>query len=187
MIERHYVRLAEVTALPHDKPTLYRLVEGCGGMLPKREPSADDYYADHMSDDECRALMSTGVYYTNAELRAFLNALGQGDEADVIRASKVRGIFVSDTTAYVVYMAQPGDNKIIATRAFAEQRLLESLKAILSVTHVRRLIKHLIITVMTDSSCIHHPKLISVFSQRHNKLRKFVTSLAYLFTSFAPR
>lgn len=135
--------LAEVTVLPHDKPTLYRLVEGCGGMLPKREPSADDYYADHMSDDECRALISAGVYYTNAELRAFLDALGQGDEADVIRASKVRGIFVSDTTAYVVYMAQPGDNKIIATRAFAEQRLLESLKAILSVTHVGRQIKAL--------------------------------------------
>ena len=135
--------MANVTALPHDKPTLYRLAAGCGAILPERETTDDDYYADHMSDEECKALMVKGVYYTIAEVRAFLNELGQTNEADVVLSSKARGLFISDTTAYIVYMAQPGDNKIIAERAYGEQRLLESLKTVFAVTQVGRQIKAL--------------------------------------------
>lgn len=130
--------LAGVAALPYEKPTLYRMAQACGAILPERVGSANDYYNDAMSDDECKALMTKGVYYTAAEVRDFINESGNGAEADVTYASKARGVFVSDATMYIVYMAQPGDNRIISVRAFAEQRFLESLKPILAVTNVGR-------------------------------------------------
>lgn len=135
--------LAGVAAMPNEKPTLYKLMDGCGAILPERSGYANSNYVDGMTDDECKALIEHGVYYTVAEVRDFISESGSATEADTTYVSKARGVFISDATMYIVYMAQPGDNRIISVRAFGEQRLMDALRPVLAVTHIGRQIKEL--------------------------------------------
>ena len=145
---RIMMKLAGVPVFPAEKPSLAHLVNTMTGhAMPSEDPL--EYYREEWDADRCADLLTTGVYYTIEEYRAFLESIGQG-ESDVTYLARARGIFISDSTCLIVYIGKIGDNKLIAIRPAGEQRLIDTLVPLLRITHVTRALPGMGITSVNE-------------------------------------
>ena len=148
---------ASTPALPKDKPrlsdlyeTMMREVVGVPPMKKQTEAKASNIGYRSMTAQECKAMLDEkGVYYTITEYREFCEEYGTAS-TDTFRGTRARGIFLSDKNCYVIYICKYGDNKMIKVGRF-EQSLLSSLRGLLAITSVERVMPQFSTKVASES------------------------------------
>lgn len=90
-----------------------------------------------MTYEECRDIIESGVYYSIAEVRSFLEDVNQ-NTLEKTFGSKAIGVFISLNRIAVVFAAPRGDNKNIFIRSSAEDSLLSELEVLFEITNVYR-------------------------------------------------
>ena len=128
--------ISGVHTTPTDKPSLAYLVE----TIQEKTPAAnkrDKVYNDSLTYDQCKEKLSNGIYYTMKEFRDFVDGEEEGT-SDMFMGTRARGIFISQNNCFVVYIAEPGNNRLIRVRPESEKRLMRVLMTILRITDVQR-------------------------------------------------
>lgn len=70
---------------------------------------------------------ANGIYYTLEEFRDFINCLKPND-ADTFKGSVCKGILLSSKGIYMVYLSEPGNNKMIGYTSIIESKIINHLK-----------------------------------------------------------
>ena len=87
--------------------------------------------------DDVKKYMKKGAYYTREEWYKFIDET-HGESSDVFIGSRYKGIYISNTNCYVIYMPDRGDNKIIKVNSDRERNLFNMIQHINNFTHVYR-------------------------------------------------
>lgn len=87
--------------------------------------------------DDVKQYIKKGAYYTKDEWYKFVDEVCVG-VSDTFIGSRYKGIFISDTNCYVVYMPDRGDNKIIKVNSDRERNLFDGIQVINNFTCVYR-------------------------------------------------
>lgn len=87
--------------------------------------------------DDVKKYMKKGAYYTREEWYKFIDRDFKGS-SDVFIGSRYKGIYISNTNCYVIYMPDRGDNKIIKVNSDRERNLFNMIQHINNFTHVYR-------------------------------------------------
>lgn len=87
--------------------------------------------------DDVKKYMKKGAYYTREEWYKFIDRDFKGS-SDVFIGSRYKGIYISNTNCYVIYMPDRGDNKIIKVNSDRERNLFNMIQHINNFTNVYR-------------------------------------------------
>lgn len=87
--------------------------------------------------DDVKKYMKKGAYYTREEWYKFIDRDFKGS-SDVFIGSRYKGIYISNTNCYVIYMPDRGDNKIIKVNSDRERNLFNMIQHINNFTYVYR-------------------------------------------------
>ena len=117
-------RSAGAAVLPEEKPLLGKLLNTLAPMF-KTEVSRK-MYAEPTRTEIQRELEGPGYYYRAEEVRHFLNAQGTA-MSDSIRGARFFGIYLRQNECFVVYAADPGNNRMLKISEPLEQRLVDLL------------------------------------------------------------
>ena len=130
---------AGVRTFESEKPSLEYLYGTIAGVIEHENKNEfSGRYRDSLSLAECRQALDDGIYYTIAEFRDFITRYSSKD-ADIIYATRARGIFVSSKTMFIVYASRRGNERMIKFQG-SEQRILDAVKRLASITDVERAI-----------------------------------------------
>ena len=138
---------AGAPAFTINKPNLCRLYEILSGNKFKaydmkyQGTKAKELYLQ-CSSSECLSKFNSGIYYTIAEVRSLLDTISPGS-SDSSLMSRARGIYISKTNCFIVYIPERGNNKNIKINKKSEQNLLSMLRSLLKLTKVRRILPEL--------------------------------------------
>lgn len=115
----------DIPVFKHDKPSLIYLSDLLSGSL---KPSKKDGYKDNIPQKLCEEYLENGIYYTVKEVFEYINKLSLG-KIDTIKGARLRGIFLSNKSCFVVYVSKKYDNKILRVNIKGEQNLKKDLEA----------------------------------------------------------
>lgn len=115
----------DIPVFQHDKPSLIYLSDLLSGSL---KPSKKDGYRDSISKEHCEKYLEKGIYYTVKEVFEYINKLSLG-KIDTVKGARLRGIFLSNKSCFVVYVSKKYDNKILRVNIKGEQNLKKDLEA----------------------------------------------------------
>lgn len=135
--------LAGAPVFPSMKPSLYHLYSSFAVPASDYNEEYDHkpLYRDSTSPAECKATLKTGIYYTIAEVREFLNEDSPG-QSDTTYVSRARGIFISQTNLFIVYTCRRGNNKMLYLRT-SEKNIIDAIRQLIRITDVRRTVLEL--------------------------------------------
>lgn len=135
-----------------EKPSLDHLLKGLGNILNERADIPKGYM-DNLSDEECASFLRNrldkntgevilgGAYYTIKEFTGYIKR--NETLADTFTGTRVRGIYISSTTCYLVYTPKRFSNKMLSVKYKSEKALLTALKKTFMHTDIYRRIKEL--------------------------------------------
>lgn len=133
---------AGIPAFAINKPTLKKLYEKLsenkiGTSDINISKVREDSMYKQVDKDEAVEMLNSGIYYSIAEVKQFLNCFDYMDYDEATR-SRARGMFISNENCFLVYIPRRGENKNIRINGRGEANLQEMLKELLKLTNVNR-------------------------------------------------
>lgn len=108
----------DIPVFPHEKPSL--------SFLAEQQDINDDYLDSMLDQTSLSSLLDKGIYYTKKEVMDYLDRANvTNQKSDLIKGHSFKGLFISRSDCFVIYLADRKRNHLFQVNTKAEVNLCD--------------------------------------------------------------